>query len=202
MLYHKLRNSPSPISTLQTAELLQKVFVQALQSNSDRSRDDWILVRAYPHKEPNYVEGWVHRDYLFWSPDAAEWFSPEDGLSRMYSANAARFEAEIDRQMAAARAREAQAARRARLGAIAQIAGSYIGGTAGDITRTVGSHVTGALASIQAQGHIRAAIGAAQQFEYWQQVADDYRANAPTIDDLVQIFEEAKIIIDPNDLPF
>jgi len=191
-----LRNNPS--TTSQTVAHLrrgEKVFVQDFSQGASRlPNDDWIKVRAYPTAEP--VEGWVHRDYLFWSPEAAEWFTPEDGLQRMYNANAERFMAQARALEADARAREM---RGARVAGITSIVGQFVP-YGGYVQR--GGQVAAAVAFSRASAQRGAAIGAQQQSLHWQQVGAEHRANARTVEELTRFFDGARIVIDPNDLPF
>ena len=191
-----LRNNP--LATSQTVAHLrrgEKVFVQDFsQGASGLPNDDWIMVRAYPSVEP--IEGWVHRDYLFWSPEAAEWFTPEDGLQRMYDGNAARFIARAEALEADARARED---RGARIAGITSVVGRFVP-YGGQVQR--GGQAAAAVAFSRAAAQRGAAIGAWNQFLHWQQVGAEHRANALTVEELTRFFEGARIVIDPDDLPF
>ena len=175
-----------------------KVFAQEFaQGRSGRPNDDWIKVRAYPSMEPNYVVGWVHRDYLYWSPEAAEWYTPEDGLMRMYAGNAERFMRQADALERDARAREQRGTRIARAGAIAGALGVPYGGYIQG-----GTQLAQAVAFSRAAAQRGAAMGAWSQFLHWQQVGEEHRSQLRTVGDQSQYFEGARIIIDPNDLPF
>jgi hypothetical protein len=175
-----------------------KVFAQEFaKGRTGQPSDDWIKVRVYPSIEPNYVEGWIHRDYLYWSPEAAEWYTPEDGLSKMYTANAERFESRARALEADARAREARGSRIARAGAIAGALGVPYGGYIAQ-----GTQAAAAVAFSRAAAQRGAAMGAWAQYAHWQQVGEEHRANLKTVGDSTEYFEGARIVMDPNDLPF
>jgi len=175
-----------------------KVFAQDFsKGRSGMPNDDWIKVRVYPTDKPDYVEGWVHRDYLFWSPEAAEWYTPEDGLMKMYLGNAERFAAR-------ARALERDAAARQQRGqnlqGIGALAGSFGVPYGGYIQ--MGTDAAASVAYSRAAAQRGAAIGAWQQFQHWQTVGEQHRAELRSIEDQTRYFEAARIMIDPNDLPF
>jgi hypothetical protein len=188
----------------------EKVF--ALDFSKGRSgepNDDWIKVRAYPSPESNYVEGWVHRDYLYWSPEAAEWYTPEDGLAKLYANNVEQFahEAEkLERQAVAleadARARERRAQAAQAIGQIADRfgAGGW-GGVAGNAAATIGQ-LRAQAQHVRSQADRVRAMSAWEQFAHWQQVGEEHRAELKTVGDQTEYFEGARIIIDPTDLPF
>jgi len=174
-----------------------KVFAQEYATGSSgHPNDGWLKVRVYPSLEPDYVEGWVHRDYLYWSPEAAEWYTPDDGLTRMYTARAESF-------MNQARALERDAAARQqrgqRIGTIGGIVGSFVpyGGYV-----QMGTSAAAAVAFSRAAAQRGAAVGAWSQFLHWQQVGEEHRAQLKTVEEQTEYFEGARIIIDPNDLPF
>jgi hypothetical protein len=175
----------------------RKVFAQEFaKGRTGEPNDDWIKVRVYPFMEPNYVEGWIHRDYLYWSPEAAEWYTPEDGLMKMYTANTERFQSR-------AQALEQSAARRNtranQVSAITSIIGAYVpyGGYV-----AAGGQAAAAVGYSRAAADRGAAIGAWNQFFHWQQVGAEHRAELKTVEEQTKYFEAARIIIDPNDLPF
>ena len=189
-----------------------KVFAQGFaKGRTGQPNDDWIKVRAYPSMEPDYVEGWIHRDYLYWSPEAAEWYTPEDGTARLYASNAKRFSAraeELERQARAleadARAREQRAERLRRLAEIAE----RLGLPYADYIKQI-SALLAEVAQLRSQAqHLRAmkthaqAADAWNQFVHWQQVGAEHRAQAKNVRDLTEYFEASRIIMDPNDLPF
>ena len=190
----------------------EKVFAQEYaMERSGHPNDGWLKVRVYPYLEPKYVEGWVHRDYIYWSPEAAEWYTPEDGLMRMYAGNAERFEIaakRLDSQAEAleadARAREIRAQRLKRAAELAQRLGLPY---AGDIALVLNLLSEVARLRSQAQ-HVRAqanrirAMDAWDQSVHWQQVGAEYRSELKTVEDQTKYFEGARIIIEPNNLPF
>ena len=168
-----------------------KVFAQKFaKGRSGQPNDDWINVRVYPYMEPNYVEGWIHRDYIFWSPEAAEWYTPLDGLARMYEKNALA-------QAAVAKNRAALAQRAAKLSVGTGIASQYVGGWAG-VGLGIASQALGARSQRQAQ----LSAVAWNNFYHWQNVGAEHLAELKTVEDQTKYFEGARIIVDPNDLPF
>ena len=175
----------------------EKVFAQDFsKGRTGRPNDDWIKVRVYPANKPDYVEGWVHRDYIYWSPEAAEWYTPEDGLMRMYTANAQKFISQAERLEADARARQQRAAR---VQAATSIIGQFVpyGGYVQQ-----GGQIAAAVGYSRAAAQRGAARGAWAQFLHWQSVGEEHRAELKTVGDQTQYFEGARIVINPNDLPF
>ena len=175
-----------------------KVFAKEYTiGRSGYPNDGWIKVRAYPYMEPSYVEGWIHRDYVYWSPEAAEWYTPETGLSRMYTANAERFASRAE-------ALERDAARRQQRGQRLQGIGNLAAALGVPYSGYIqaGTSAAAAVAYSRASAQRGAAMGAWSQFRHWQQVGEEHRADLKTVEDQTVFFEAAKIIIDPNDLPF
>jgi tetratricopeptide (TPR) repeat protein len=120
-IYRSFSKSSGSVTTLNRGE---KIFVQEVKfGESNYADDEWIKIRAYPeHSTP--VEGWVHRDYVFWSPEAADWYTPIDKLGRMYRDKAEQLER-------AARALEIKARRAARAAVGLAIAAQIVGGDVG-----------------------------------------------------------------------
>lgn len=174
-----------------------KVFVRDFtKGKSGQPNDDWIKVRVYPSTEPDYVEGWIHRDYIYWSPEAAEWYTPLDGLALMYAGNAERFRTRAEALIRDAQAREN---RGARIRGITSVVGQFVpyGGYV-----QMGGQAAAAVAFSRAAAQRGAAMGAWTSYLHWQSVGEEHRAQLKTVGDQSTYFEGARIIIDPNDLPF
>ena len=196
------------LGTSQTVAQLKrgaKVFAQEFRGGkTGQPNDDWIMVRAYPSIEPDYVEGWIHRDYVFWSPDAAEWHTPLDGLAKMYAGNAERFLRVVETLERQATAHEAEALVKERRANALKIGSQFIPGVGGQITNLLGdvARLRAQAQRARARADRARAMGAWDQYVHWQNVGEEHRKQLKTVDDRTKYFEAARIIIDPNNLPF